>query len=91
MPFDDCVKWVRAMGLWDSKKEWEEYLGWGNWLQFGRDRSLLMFGSSSLAKQRPRAGLETSKLELETGLVLHSFFSNHTVAQSRLTGIIRAS
>eukprot|EP00438_Fugacium_kawagutii_P017764 Skav215456 [mRNA] locus=scaffold7336:1217:3930:- [translate_table: standard] len=29
LPFDDCVKWVRAMGLWDSKKEWEEWLGVG--------------------------------------------------------------
>lgn len=31
LPFDDCVKWVRAMGLWDSKKEWEEYLGLFFW------------------------------------------------------------
>eukprot|EP00435_Cladocopium_sp_Y103_P029873 s2547_g7.t1 len=29
LPFDDCVKWVRAMGLWDSKKEWEEWIAMG--------------------------------------------------------------
>ncbi|CAL1162222.1 unnamed protein product [Cladocopium goreaui] len=29
LPFDDSVKWVRAMGLWDSKKEWEEWIAMG--------------------------------------------------------------
>ena len=27
LPFKDCVKWVQAMGLWDSQAEWEEPLG----------------------------------------------------------------
>lgn len=29
LPFEDCVKWVQAMGLWDSKKEWEEWIAMG--------------------------------------------------------------
>ncbi|CAE7252195.1 nsun2 [Symbiodinium necroappetens] len=38
LPFDDCVKWVRAMGLWDNQEEWEEPLGklgqWKGWAYF---------------------------------------------------------
>lgn len=33
LPFDDCVKWVRAMGLWDNQEEWEE------WIQMGEKRN----------------------------------------------------
>eukprot|EP00439_Symbiodinium_sp_Y106_P034012 s4621_g4.t1 len=33
LPFDDCVKWVRAMGLWDNQEEWEE------WIEMGEKRN----------------------------------------------------
>lgn len=29
LPFEDCVKWVRAMGYWDSQQEWEEWIALG--------------------------------------------------------------
>lgn len=33
LPFEECVKWVRAMGRWDSQEEWED------WIQMGEKRN----------------------------------------------------
>jgi len=29
LPFDEAVKWVRAMERWDSKEEWEDWIAMG--------------------------------------------------------------
>uniref|UniRef100_A0A7S0B905 Uncharacterized protein n=1 Tax=Pyrodinium bahamense TaxID=73915 RepID=A0A7S0B905_9DINO len=29
LPFDECTKWVQAMGLWDNKEEWQEWIANG--------------------------------------------------------------
>ncbi|EKX34316.1 hypothetical protein GUITHDRAFT_147297 [Guillardia theta CCMP2712] len=29
LPFEEAVKWTRALGWWESKEEWQEWIEWG--------------------------------------------------------------